>query len=70
MTIDTDDDLALSTLLSVKAELFPDLDEQLVRQCYAIQKKHQFSDDRNQSSVAIEKLIDHAVDAAATSESA
>lgn len=60
------DDLALQTLLAVREELAPELDETLLRQCYAIQRRHQFNDDRAQSATAMERLIDQAVEAAAT----
>ena len=53
-----EDDLALQTLLAIATITAPSLDTTLLRQCYAIQKKHQFSDDRAQSSAAMEKLID------------
>ena len=56
------DDLALQTLLAVRAEVAPDVDEDLLRACYAVQRRHQFNSDRAQSSVAMEKLIDEAVD--------
>lgn len=56
-------DLALQTLLDVRAELAPDVDEDLLRACYAIQRRHQFNGDRTQSSIAMEKLIDEIVDA-------
>lgn len=59
------DDLALQTLLAVRAEIAPNVDEGLLRACYAIQRRHQFNSDRNQSSVAMERLIDEAVDASA-----
>jgi len=55
-----EEDLALQTLLSVRLELVPDLDETLLRQCYAIQRKHQFNADRSQPSAAMERLIDEA----------
>lgn len=57
------DDLALQTLLAVRAELAPDVDEALLRACYAVQRRHQFSRERAQSSIAMERLIDEAVDA-------
>ena len=57
------EDLALQTLLDVRAELAPGVDEDLLRACYAIQRRHQFNSDRTQSSVAMEKLIDEIVDA-------
>jgi hypothetical protein len=57
------DDLALATLLAVRAEIAPDLDDELLKKAYAIQRRHQFSDDHAQSSAAMERLIDEAVDA-------
>ncbi len=57
------DDLALQTLLTVRGETAPDVDEALLRACYAVQRRHQFNRDRAQSSVAMERLIDEAVDA-------
>lgn len=57
------DDLALQALLSVRAEVAPELSEKLLRDCYAIQLKHQFNDDRNQSSTAMDRLVDLEIDA-------
>ena len=57
------DDLALETLLAVRAEHAPDLDEQLVRSCYEIQQKHQFDKDRTAASRAMEALIEERVKA-------
>lgn len=65
-----EEDLALQTLLQVRAEIAPDLDEGLLKDCYAIQRRHQFNSDRTQSSVAMERLIDQAVAAAAVQEAA
>jgi hypothetical protein len=59
--MDIDDDLALQTLLAVRAEIAPDLSEMILRRCYAIQKKYQFNDDRAQSAAAMERLIDEAL---------
>ena len=56
------DDLALETLLKVRAELAPEVDEQLVRSCYAIQKKHQFDKDRSTAFQAMEHLIEEHLD--------
>ena len=64
------EDLALQTLLSVRAEIAPEVDEELLKNCYAIQKRHQFNSDRTQSSVAMERLIDETVASAAAKESA
>jgi hypothetical protein len=57
------EDLALQTLLAARAEVAPEIDESLLRACYAIQRRHQFNNDRAQSSVAMERLIDELVDA-------
>jgi hypothetical protein len=51
-------DLVLETLLAVQSEIAPDLDAQLVRQCYEIQKKHQFDRDRGVPTQAMDRLID------------
>jgi hypothetical protein len=56
-----DDDMALLTLLSTRADLAPSLDEELLRKCYAIQNKYQFSEDRTLSINAMERLIDEEV---------
>lgn len=56
------DDLALQTLLDVRGEIASDLDPELLRACYEIQRRHQFNPDRTQPSVAMERLIDEAVD--------
>jgi hypothetical protein len=57
------DDLALQTLLAVRLEVTPSIDEALLRACYAIQRRHQFNSDSAQSSIAMERLIDEVVDA-------
>ena len=54
-------DLALQTLLAVRSDVSPNLDEGLLRLCYAIQKKYQFSEDRTMSASAMERLIDEKV---------
>ena len=51
-------DLVLETLLAVCREVAPDLDDQLVRQCYEIEKKHQFDRDRGVPTRAMDRLID------------
>lgn len=58
---ESSDDLALETLLAVRAEIAPDLDEQLLRSCYALQKKHQFDRERSQSAQAMDRLIEDRV---------
>lgn len=55
------DDLSLQALLSVRAELAPDIDEQIIRQCYVIQKKHQFDREPSLSLQAMDRLVDEHV---------
>jgi hypothetical protein len=57
-----EDDLAIETLLALRSEIAPNLDEQLIRSCYAVQKKHQFDHDRLQSVQAMDRLIEAYVD--------
>lgn len=63
---DEDLDLSWQTLLAARQEVAPSLDINLLRQCYLIQTKYQFSDDRSLSSSAMERLIDDAVAKMAT----
>lgn len=58
---DEDLDLSWQTLLAARQEVAPNLDLNLLRQCYMIQTKHQFSDDRSLPANAMERLIDDAV---------
>ena len=53
-----ENELGLETLLAVRAQLGVDIDDNLLKQCFAIQRKHQFSPDRVQSSQAMDKLVD------------
>jgi hypothetical protein len=59
---DDNSDLVLQTLIAAMTEVAPDLDEELLRQCYAIQQKYQFSEDRSMSATAMERLIDAKVE--------
>lgn len=59
----SEEDLAFDTLRVVRAELTPDLDAQIVEDCYAIQKSHQFHTDRSTSAQLMDRLIDDYVDA-------
>lgn len=61
--MENSDDLALETLLAVRLEIAPDLDENLLRQCYEIQKKHQFARERSHSAQAMDRLIEDRVNA-------
>jgi hypothetical protein len=55
------DDLPLEALLAVRSDVAPDLDSQLLRNCYELQKKHQFDHDRGPSTQAMERLIEEEV---------
>lgn len=57
-----DNDLGLETLLAVKAELDVDLDDELLKACFEIQKKYQFSHDRTLSTQAMDRLIEDRVE--------
>ena len=56
-----EEDLGLETLLEMRAIHAASLDENLLRQCYAIQKKHQFNSDGSEAAALIDRLIDEAV---------
>lgn len=56
-----EEDMTLETLLAVRTEVSPGLDESLLRQCYFVQKRFQFSADRTVSAANMEKLIDEHV---------
>ena len=62
MMTSEEEDLALETLLAVRQEVAPELSESLLRQCYAIQRRHQFNSDRVQSATAMDRLIDQSLD--------
>ncbi len=65
MSDNNQDNLILEVLLEVRAAVAPDLDETLLRNCFEIQRRHQFSLKRDQPSAAMERLIDEIVDAMA-----
>lgn len=59
--IEDQEDLAREILLSKRSEVAPELDEELLLQCYEIEKKYQFGNDENFRSSSIEKLVDAAI---------
>lgn len=61
--MENSDDLALETLLAVRLEIAPDLDDDLLQRCYEIQKKHQFARERSHSAQAMDRLIEDRVNA-------
>lgn len=58
-------ELGLETLLEVKDKLGIDLDTSLLKACFEIQKKYQFTHDRGFSKEAVERLIEAHLDKAA-----
>ncbi|MCG3773276.1 MAG: hypothetical protein JW395_0081 [Nitrospira sp.] len=64
--MENSDDLAMETLLAVRAEIAPNLSESLLRKCYEIQVKNQFARDRSSSVQGMDRLIDDLVDAIAS----
>jgi hypothetical protein len=52
------EDHALAVLLEVRTRVAPDLPEDLLRQCYAIQKQFQFDRDEQLPVVHTRKLIE------------
>jgi hypothetical protein len=61
MNYKNDHNIALEVLLAVRTELAHEIDEKLIQQCFEIQHKHQFSQSREQSASAMERLIDAAI---------
>lgn len=59
-----DYELGLQTLLAVRTELGVDLDDDLLKACFEIQKKYQFNHDRTLSTQAMDRLIEDRVEKA------
>ena len=55
-------DNALEVLLRVRLEVAPELDETLLRECYAIQRRFQFDRDREIPLDAIRRLVERIVE--------
>jgi hypothetical protein len=61
-------ELGLETLLEVKRDLGVDLDDDLLKACFEIQKKYQFNHDRTLSKQAMDRLVEDRVERAVTEE--
>lgn len=57
--------LGLETLLAVRSELGSEIDAELIKACFEMQKKYQFDHDRTLSTRAMVRLIEGYVDRAA-----
>ena len=64
------DDSALEILLDINADQASSLSEKLIRNCYRIQKEHQFDSDRGKTVSLIRKLVEDVVDEEIESQSA
>lgn len=57
-------ELGLETLLAVRRELSVDINDDILKAFFEIQKKYQFSHDRTLSTQAVDRLIEHYVEKA------
>ena len=55
-------ELGLETLLAVRTELESEIDADLIKACFEIQKKYQFDHDRTLSTQAMDRLVERYVD--------
>ena len=60
------EEMALDALLAAKAETAPELDKEIIRRAYAIERAHQFDDAREVPLKRLQKLVEDLV-AAGTS---
>lgn len=61
MSVENRDDLVWKTLVETAGDVAPDIPIEFLRKVYEIQKKHQFSQDNNESLRLMERLIDEQV---------
>lgn len=61
MNYKNNQNIILEVLLDVRAEIAPEIAEDLIKNFFKIQQKHQFSQSREQSVAAMERLIDDAI---------
>jgi flagellar motor component MotA len=58
MSVVESDDIVWETLVETAKEMAPDISIEFLRKAYEIQKKHQFSQEHNESLQLLEQLID------------
>lgn len=51
-------DMAWDALVATAREVAPDLSEEFLRKAYEIEKRHQFSRDREEPMLLLERLIE------------
>lgn len=54
-------DMALKALLTAKSDIVPELDTEIVRQAYAIERTHQFDVAREMPLKRLQKLVEDIV---------
>lgn len=52
------DDMAWAALVATAKEAAPDIAEEFLRKVYEIERRHQFSRDRSESLLLLEKLVE------------
>lgn len=55
------EDMAINALLAATAEIAPELNTEIVRQAYAIERAHQFDDARQMPLKRLQKLVEDLV---------
>ena len=55
------EDMAINALLAATAEIAPELNTEIVRQAYAIERTHQFDDARQMPLKRLQKLVEDLV---------
>lgn len=55
------EDMALVALLAAKSEIAPELNPEIVRQAYSIERAHQFDDAREMPLKRLQKLVEDLV---------
>lgn len=58
MTVETNQDLALTALLAAAKDVETELPESFIKASYAIQRRHQFNQDQTISLHDLEKLVE------------
>lgn len=61
MSAEERDDMVWKTLAETAKDVAPDIPIEFLQKAYEIQKKFQFSEDNNESSQLMEKLIDEQI---------
>lgn len=55
------EDMALDALLAARSEIVPELNMEIIRQAYAIERAHQFDEARETPLKGLQKLVEDIV---------